>query len=820
MPSPSPNALLDGISTTTKGMHSGTSPRLIPPDQLAFAVNITNRGGYPKTRPAIRKVAVVYPSSGVRIAATQANFQCAHGYEAFGTGEDCLIASIGGRLFRYLVGSGNAVQEISIPGDLNDSTLIQNWMWQGENLLFVNDGQALPLIFNGTGVRRSLGYPGKELPAGTMGHYIAPRNIMVMPDRRSYIAGDAVFSNNAGREAIVGIRDNLEVLAGTTFGVPLTSGRINALSSVAIPDTSLGQGPLAIGTRKGVFSAFIPLDASQWTTTQLPTMSVSLPSAGPLSQNGTVPFNADLWFRARDGFRSFSVARRDFNTWVQTPMSVEMDLILNVDSKPLLGFGSGVNFDNRFLHTASPYRVLGRGIAHRGIIALDFNNISNLTTRSNPDYDGLWTGLPVLQILVATINEQDRCFIFALDCSNNICLYEMFHTEHEFQERFDFDGHNDVLIESSIASGALWGRTLTMSQYGSLVPAGLNQPLKKLAVADTFWEHLGSLVNINVKYRSDQFPMWRDWHDFSLCAKNNVCDSGPCPSFQSVLEQYAAFQRIPEPADTPNPITGRPYRMGYEFQVRIAWTGYAQLNKFLCWAIPSSEAVPTFTKTGACKLLQGCAENYYTYKIETTCPGTEIPPTPPTPPIPPVPPGPPTPRNDPPPQYPPFTPQPVVWPLLTSLPPIPPGDPLWPPIVQVPTPTLPILNDSGNTPPDLACAVGTQFNGFQWTKDNGAKNLPVRYPSSGNQSSDPNVIFTPEQIQWWMGHVQAQFAAYISDHSHDSNPIINASMFQFYWAWGVGGETWNFERLYQSNDLGVYASAGWEIQIAYCAQVS
>ena len=132
---PYANALLDGIATTTRGMHGGTSPRLLPPNQLALMVNGTNRGGYPRTRPAIRKIPLNY-ATGVQTNATQAIFQCAAVYDAFDEAQSCLVASIGGRLFRYRVSSSNTVDEISIPTDLNDPTLYQAWMFQGEDFLY------------------------------------------------------------------------------------------------------------------------------------------------------------------------------------------------------------------------------------------------------------------------------------------------------------------------------------------------------------------------------------------------------------------------------------------------------------------------------------------------------------------------------------------------------------------------------------------------------------------------------------------------------------------------------------------------------------
>ena len=787
MGSPYTNAFLDGISTTTKGMNSGASPRLLPPDQLAFLCNATSRGGYPHTRPAIRKVPLSY-ATGIQINATQGNFQCAHFYESYSSGENCLVASIGGRLFRYLVGSSNAVSEISISGDLNDPTRLQAWMWQGEDFLFTNDGLGYPLIFDGATVKRSLGPPGQQLPTGTVGHYCNGRIVMALPNRRAFIAGDLVYSKGGsgpfnGRDAILGITENISILGGAAFSVPVSAGPINSMASIAIPDTSLGQGPLQIGTRKGVYSINLPLDATTWTSLQFPSSVVSLPSSGPLSQNGVVNVNGDLWYRARDGFRSFSVARRDFNTWVQTPLSDEVEKIINRDTKALLNSGSGVLFNNRFLHTCSPYRIDGRGTAFRGLIALDFNNISNLITRTDPCYDGLWTGLPILQILTGTFDDVDRCFIFALDCSNNICLYELRLDE---SYRSDYDGSDDVPIESYLHTGALFGRESQESK--------IRLPLKKLIVADLFLDKASGNVEFETHYRSDQHPLWRSWHNFSLCKSSEVCSSTEaCPTFQNVLDQFAGFIRLPEPNDDCSSMTGRSYRTGYEFQMRLQWTGYAELNRTMVWATPISEIIPVCPGTGECSVVTGCEENYFTYQIETECPGVTIPPTPTPPPDPPDP-------EQPPPPWPEQPEEPNVWPLVPPPPPLT-VDPTWPPI--------PPDEDPDWTPPtyipDLGCGAAQQ-NVNKWYVDG----VAVRYPSSGNEADNPNEIFDAALIRWWKSHLESDFLAYMS------NAGLPVSLFRFYWSWESTGESLSVLALFQSDGRQPYEQAGWELQIAYC----
>lgn len=612
MAAPSPSALLERIEALSLGMHGGIPSTMLTPQHVAMAVNVTFRGGTAVTRPHLRKIALTHTGE-TATTATAALFQGASAYSSFSNVPDCLVASIGGRIFRYNIGLASAVvSDISPPGPTNDPTAPQAWLGQGEDFLIINDGLGLPIFFDGASTRRSLGPAGRELPPGCMGTYNNGRWVQVLPDRRSYIAGDLVYSPTSGtpaynyRDSILKINENIAVLGGRAFAVPINAGRITAMFSVAVPDTSLGQGPLQVGTRKGVFGVHLPLDSTLWTTLQQPTSVVSLPSAGPTSHYSVAIVNTDAWYRSKLGIRSFQVGRRDMNTWVQTALSSEVGKpILDYDSSSLLSHASAVTFNNRLLMTCSPYRVAGRGIAHRGLIALDFNNISALTTRSQPDYDGLWTGLQVLQVLVGELNGADRCFLFALDGANEICLYELLLDDAAFA---DHNGTSDVAVESWYASSALYG----LDQF---TPERVKLPLKQLHCADIFLEQLSGPVTVNVKYHSDAYPFWVDWKEFSLCASMCVAPED-CAQPATYQQQYATFKRLPDPADTCNPATGRKFRTGYYFQLRVQWTGHAAIDRVLVWADPLPETIPGCPTTEECKVLTGCTDDLFTYDIE------------------------------------------------------------------------------------------------------------------------------------------------------------------------------------------------------------
>lgn len=617
-PTPSAQQFSDAITNVTQGIHSGVPPSVLPRNQLSFAVNIATRGGYAQNRPPWLKLVCEYPDVDTQVAATRSIFQGAAAYESFDNNPSCLVASIGGRLYRYVITGRRArVQDITPTGDAgNDPSLLQAWLAQGQDFLVVNDGQSRPLVFDGASTRRLPA--GTWLPVGRQIHYSNGRFIVAVPSEPggeafAYIASDLVYGASGTalygyRDSILRTTDNEAILAGRPFGVPLNSGPITSLFSVAVPDTSLGQGPLQVGTVSAVYSVDLPLDATLWTTTAQPIQVVALPNSGPTGFYAVTTINGDAWYRSPDGIRSFVVARRDFNTWVQTDLSQELLRVLPYDTSSLLDHASCVNFDNRFLCTCSPYDTRGQGIAHRGLVSLDFDNISSITSRSQPAYDGLWTGVHVLQVLKARVHSTERCFMFALDCEGNVCLYEI---GRDTDGWFDSDGTNKVATQCWIESRALLGSEedprdvkLKRMQAGDLW-------LTQLAGVDT------GQIEFTASYISDQQPCWTEWQSFTFCAPA-CAPPAECVQPVTVQSQYATFLRLPQPADDCSRVTGRPYRTGYSFQVKLAWEGHAELRRLLLWATPQVENLNVACNSvNDCAVLQCCTDDLFAYAIES-----------------------------------------------------------------------------------------------------------------------------------------------------------------------------------------------------------
>jgi len=370
---------------------------------------------------------------------------------------------------------------------------------------------------------------------------------------------------------------------------------------VALQDSTLGQGPLQVFGQNGTASMNAPFDRTQWQNLDSPIESVSLMSSGPRSQEATIQVNGDIWYRAQDGIRSLMVARRDFGTWANTAMSSEMARLLKYDDTELLEYGSSTLFDQRMLMTASPVLDINRGVYSRGLIAVDFDRVSSMLKRSSPAYDGLWTGVNVLQVLTATVGGRERCFMFAL-VDDAITLWEITKADP-----FDWDGSDDKAIEWRLETKAY-----AFEDEGWM--------LKSLATGDIWASELAGTVTFDVDFRPDGYPCWIDWHSWSECATREDCpslDAQGCDTPVQYELQYRPRMGLPEPSSACSTTVGVPYRNGYTFQVRLNLTGKCALDRlrFTALDVPErsvGECRPSCTEVG---LTACCDTDSFTYTI-------------------------------------------------------------------------------------------------------------------------------------------------------------------------------------------------------------
>src|SRR3990167_7699847 len=563
-----PQRIVDGFTDLSGGMDSGRSPMLatsanpngLLPNQTSFNVNCRSRGGRIKPRPGWTRRTLNFDGNPQLEQDFKTGiFQHANAYYPANS-PPFIMASIGGAIFRVMLGN-YLVQEVTKPTDRNPKNRLQAWMYQADRFLIIQDGQSRPFIFDGSELRRS--DPTKnEIQTGTVGIFAQGRIWYALPNGTTFRATDLIYGNGNASD-VLRETENDFLNEGGDFGtagftVPSNAAQITAMRQLANLDVALGQGPILVFTPNMIFSLNAPVDRTLWKDLQYPIQTVSLINYGALSQNSTVSVNGDFFYRSIDGVRSFVLARRDFQTWGNTPVSTEVEQVLANDSTEYLGYSSAVLFDNRLIMTCSPV-FTARGVVHRGLAVLDFQSISGITRKAPPAWDGMWVGLNILQILKVHYSGKDRCFMFAQNSSGEIELWEL-----SEEDRFD-NGNERISWSFETAS----------------YPFQNPFEQKKLWAGDTWIDRAAGECEINMRYRPDQHHCWLQWHTCRWCAE--YCwtpsdDPLKCKTPKEYKEQYRPRLGFPQPEDVCNAIAGMPpYRLGYQFQFRFECVGFFEV---------------------------------------------------------------------------------------------------------------------------------------------------------------------------------------------------------------------------------------------------
>jgi hypothetical protein len=276
-----------------------------------------------------------------------------------------------------------------------------------------------------------------------------------------------------------------------------------------------------------------------------------------------VTVNGDLFYRAEDGIRSFALARREFGQWGNTPVSAEMNRVLNYDSRFLLEYSSAVLFDNRLLSTVSPYWVQGHGVPHRGLAVLDFDILSRMAGQQQPAWDGLWTGLNVLKLVKGRFGGKDRCFAFVLNGAQQIELWEIT-TDYGH----DCGDAGDSPIE--------WGLEFRAMDF--------QRPfdLKQLEYGEIWVDDLRGKATIKAHFRPDEYPLWVDWHGDGWDEEANnefgSLDSTSPPEVPRA--QSRNKMRLPTPDYAESQSEDRVLKHFFRLQPRLEFTGDCRLTQF------------------------------------------------------------------------------------------------------------------------------------------------------------------------------------------------------------------------------------------------
>lgn len=420
-----------------------------------------------------------------------------------------------------------------------------------------------------------------EIPIGRMGAYGMGRVWLSLQDGITYIGGDIVNGSSgspayAGRDAVLKVVENTHLANGGTFNIPSSGDTITAMLFTATMDKALGQGPLQVFTNRNVFSCNTPTDRTLWANLVNPIETQSLKGAGASSQWATINENADILFRSPNGLlRSMLLAQLNFNKWGNTPISHEIERVIVSEDDDFMNFCSAITFDNRWLITSNPSQG-ANGVFWQGLIALNLDNISSLQEKSASIYDGLWTGLNILQIV--KFNSVDRAFAFCVNTTTNeLEIWEFLPTG---SEHFD-DGK--IPIPWAFETPAFF-----LGQTAKNPGTVLKLENGAISVRDIIGE-----VVFKVQYRADEDSCWRDWHSWKVCAKQSTDTTVTNPQYRRPM----SFGKPNMSACNTN--TDMPINYGDFFQVRVEVLGHCIATKIRLMASlqPIQDFTPPLCKT-------------------------------------------------------------------------------------------------------------------------------------------------------------------------------------------------------------------------------
>lgn len=435
-------------------------------------------------------------------------------------------------------------------------------------------------------VSSNVNTPTSELPAaGPMVYYLGR---LWYAQGRTYIAGDIVDGPSGTapysfRDSVLKITENPLALGGDGFTVPNSAGNITALFYTANLDTTLGQGPLFVGTRKQIYQLVAPVTRTAWIASNQnnqPIQTVAQQRWGPVSDRGVFHVNGDAFYETLEvAIRSLVMAQRQYSQWGNLPISRAETRVLRFNNKLLMGTTPGILFDNRALVGVLPV-VTPVGVAFQAIAPLDFDIISSFghevqtADKPPPAWEGMWEGLDILQLFEGDFNGLQRAF--AIVHARNDGSIEVWELTGE--ERFD-NGDNRIQ----------WQVEFPAYEFGRVFD------MKDLAGLEVWVDRIAGQIDVKVEYRVDADPCWQFWAETQFCAARSTCEDVQNPVCYPV-SPYCDGYKFPLTFGVPpqgqcESLQKRPTTRGYTFQVRLTVKGAARIRGILLYANPVERMV-------------------------------------------------------------------------------------------------------------------------------------------------------------------------------------------------------------------------------------
>lgn len=444
-----------GSSTFYLGQNSSKLPSLIDDGNYYKGINVTTKGGYLSPRSGYVQTpftlededAFFTDNNGRKIKYKEVfekgKFQGATSY--YTEMGERIVCVYSGLIF-ILNPKTRKAQYIEIDQEENEFRQIGNRYEPRTQRLnqyvsrvnFSNAGEYLiifdypdrPIILDGyhayrspTGQVDTLGDPVYYVPATVMGCYNSNR-LFVADASNSFTAGDPVGSLIAPKAPIT--FNEVYIEAGEYQGQVFSLGSISkhspitAMGFLQVLDTSTGIGPMFVATKDVIYSYKTNMARSQWTEGNEAFGTMLLYNSGIIGPKAVDNLNSDIIFMSGDGhIRTLTISKEYSQSWENSPMDLDVFNWVYTDRPDLAELTVIKAFANKVFITVKP--VVTEAIdlkgnntydyAFKGMVVLELDSTSSLSSKSAPVWAGIWTGVNVQDLVVC----QDTLYMFTKD---------------------------------------------------------------------------------------------------------------------------------------------------------------------------------------------------------------------------------------------------------------------------------------------------------------------------------------------------------------------------------------------------------------------
>lgn len=490
--------------TSIFGNDSDTDPISLTPSRAAKSVNRIFRGGRNRPRPPFLHIDIL------RFEGEAVNYETVFRFGNFQgwfpylkkkpNREDGIVVAIAGYIFFLTLVNEKIIVRLIFKG--NDAKLLHTWFVQAEEWLYIQNGSQRPIFWDGqfapdgtTTARRS--DPAlSEMPVGTIMVYAHGR-VFLSNAFDQVAASDIIYggglTDSTGTQRFT---ENNYWAGGGYFGIPTELGSINGAAAIARQDDRLRtQGEVVFVGSNGAYAIEASVPRGQWQDAQVQT--ITLTGRGCESPYSVINVNNDLWMRSDDGIASYQTLRADQKRQLSFgKTSRHVNYWLDFDTPWLKQYCSMIYFDNRIISTVNPElgqpRDAGHGSLrwHKGMVALDLDQASDVQGDSSFNWDGLWTGVRPSALLVL----RKRAYAFSVDVDGENRIYEITRS-----------GLNDRIYTKGVQKKSFY-----ITKRFTFEPTQKSNQfeVKRLIGGDISISEVRDVVSVKVEFRPDFYPSW------------------------------------------------------------------------------------------------------------------------------------------------------------------------------------------------------------------------------------------------------------------------------------------------------------------------